>query len=175
MKKMTLSAITAAVITIIVIAAIAPPSSPLSHKAYAAATVVPTIKWTGKGDGTSWSDPANWDINRVPTGTDKIFIGDNSRIIRVHLDTDFTLQASGMLIMDYFEELIIDSGRVLNNDGGSIYLIDFSYITNNAGTTINNYGTIYLDAVNPGISDLIPPSYGGVIQGVGGITTTMVP
>jgi len=29
-------------------------------------TVLNAQKWTGKGDGTSWNDPANWDSNEVP-------------------------------------------------------------------------------------------------------------
>ena len=33
-----------------------------------------TITWTGNGDGTSWSDGGNWDLNREPWETDDVVI-----------------------------------------------------------------------------------------------------
>ena len=34
----------------------------------------PTVRWTGGGDGTSWSDPANWSTGAVPTASDDVLI-----------------------------------------------------------------------------------------------------
>ncbi len=45
--------------------------------AVATATITiirPPISWTGNGDGTSWSDPANWLGNSVPIATDDVLI-----------------------------------------------------------------------------------------------------
>jgi hypothetical protein len=39
-------------------------------------TPTPTITWTGGGDGTSWTDAANWDEARVPAAIDHVQIPD---------------------------------------------------------------------------------------------------
>lgn len=33
-----------------------------------------TITWDGGGDGTSWTDPANWNPNRIPNATDDVLL-----------------------------------------------------------------------------------------------------
>ncbi len=33
-----------------------------------------TINWTGAGDGTSWEDPSNWDLGRLPAALDTVYI-----------------------------------------------------------------------------------------------------
>jgi len=37
-------------------------------------TLLASIAWDGGGDGVSWSDPANWSTNSVPTGVDHVLI-----------------------------------------------------------------------------------------------------
>jgi hypothetical protein len=40
----------------------------------AAAAPSCTVNWTGLGDGSSWSDPANWDTDAAPTSADTVCI-----------------------------------------------------------------------------------------------------
>ena len=35
-----------------------------------------TINWDGGGDGTSWQDPLNWDIDTLPSSVDEVVIED---------------------------------------------------------------------------------------------------
>ena len=42
----------------------------------AAATSANVITWTGAGDGTTWTQAANWDLGREPTTTDDVVIPD---------------------------------------------------------------------------------------------------
>ena len=41
-------------------------------------TLAPTIVWDGSSDGdgdnTSWHDPRNWDLDRVPNASDEVLI-----------------------------------------------------------------------------------------------------
>ncbi|MBX2931101.1 MAG: T9SS type A sorting domain-containing protein [Chitinophagaceae bacterium] len=48
-----------------------------------------TFTWTGSGDGSNWSDAANWDCNcgKTPSSNNIVVIPNSSNVI---LDTDFT-------------------------------------------------------------------------------------
>ncbi|MEZ4710887.1 MAG: hypothetical protein R3A44_27055 [Caldilineaceae bacterium] len=37
-------------------------------------TFLPSIQWDGGGDGTSWTDPQNWDTDQVPAASDRVLI-----------------------------------------------------------------------------------------------------
>jgi hypothetical protein len=39
-----------------------------------ARTLLSNVDWTGKGDGTSWTDPGNWSGDAVPTPSDQVTI-----------------------------------------------------------------------------------------------------
>jgi hypothetical protein len=47
-----------------------------------------TITWTGSGDGSSWSDPANWDLNQVPGPGDDVIVNEGT----------LTLPAAGVML-----------------------------------------------------------------------------
>ena len=38
------------------------------------------IPWTGNGDGTSWTNAANWDNNTIPTNNDNAIFPGNSNV-----------------------------------------------------------------------------------------------
>ncbi|NER30685.1 MAG: hypothetical protein F6J89_24480, partial [Symploca sp. SIO1C4] len=46
------------------------------------------VTWTGSGDGLSWNDAANWDINAVPSVSDEVIINTN---VNVTTDVDITV------------------------------------------------------------------------------------
>ncbi|NET29859.1 cadherin-like domain-containing protein, partial [Okeania sp. SIO1I7] len=46
------------------------------------------LLWTGNGDGSSWTDAANWDTNTVPTAVDNVTI---NGFVDVTLDTNATV------------------------------------------------------------------------------------
>ncbi|NEO97250.1 MAG: DUF4114 domain-containing protein [Symploca sp. SIO2E9] len=46
------------------------------------------VTWTGSGDGISWNDAANWDINVVPSVSDEVIINTN---VNVTTDVDITV------------------------------------------------------------------------------------
>ena len=89
-----------------------------------------TITWDGS-NGTNWSDPQNWDLNRTPLPNDDIVIPSGS----ITLDTDFhlvgtlTVQNGASLTLD--SELNVQPSGIITNDG--------AIINNNS---LDNYGTI---------------------------------
>ncbi len=91
-------------------------------------------KWTGNGDGISWSDPKNWGTSYgIPDGSDlnNLLLPINSE---VRLDIDLTLQNSLTFAIG---KLIIQEGITLKIAGGDLTITK-------AGT-LENYGTIIVD------------------------------
>jgi len=89
-------------------------------------------KWTGNGDGISWSDPINWDMI-YPDGSNL------NNVIHieseVQLDIDLTLQNT--LKIKPAGKLIVDEGITLKIAGGDLTITK-------AGSLVN-YGTIIVD------------------------------
>jgi len=52
------------------------------------------IIWTGTGDGTSWSDPGNWDIGIVPTVSDNVTID-----VDVNVTTNVDIQVTQLNLL----------------------------------------------------------------------------
>jgi len=96
--------------------------------------VVDEITWDGNsdddGDGITWSDPLNWNLNRAPINTDRIKIGTDS----VQLDVDFTVD----------NQIVIESGATLTINSGIVFTISSSGDLSSNGDIIND-GTILAD------------------------------
>ena len=113
--------------------------------------------WIG-GNG-NWNDDTNWSPFGIPLSGNKIIIDTNGGTdVVVQLDLAFSIDNYGSLTINNGVTLVIDSGIVLSNSGGTISnngIIsnegqldnDFTNIVNNFGM-IDNYGTIYTDFKN---------------------------
>lgn len=53
----------------------------------------PTLVWDGGGDGTSWHDPQNWDLDRIPNASDRVEIDVSENITVVHSSGNTTVLA----------------------------------------------------------------------------------
>ena len=99
------------------------------------------ITWDGGGDGSSFSDPLNWDTDTVPTpGPDDGIIIVSGAV--VHLDIDITLEGDAH---------ITNNGGTLEIDAGKTLTISNSVMhgtgVNNLGIMIN-HGTIAIGNIN---------------------------
>lgn len=112
-----------------------------------------TVTWTGGGDGSSWSDAANWDTDSVPVGGDSIQIPAglssyptiDSAVtvddITIESGASVTIGASGILEMNVssattIPELIVEDGGTLKNSGAVMIAVEKlsgTAIINNAG------------------------------------------
>lgn len=126
------------------------------------------LAWDGGGGTTSWSDPANWNIDRVPLSSDRFIVipGDPSADITVHLDADHTSSATfpsvsirGVSATD--TTLIVDATRTLTLVG-SLSRLDIR-----EGTLINR-GTVLAEGrVFLGFVSIFDP---GVLENEGTLT-----
>ena len=98
--------------------------SPSVGVAYGGLNSIGTTKWIGTGDGTSWSDPNNWDRQNalgplgqvLPQNCDIIIIDDGTNAVTVHFDLaffDFVTE----LQVGSDDTLIIDEGKTLSHQG----------------------------------------------------------
>jgi hypothetical protein len=92
-----------------------------------------TVSWNGNGDGSSWSDPANWSPSSVPTSNDDVIINFSLPGAAIsNVDVNATVKS---ITVGPLETLEVNSGRVLTvtnsstvNIGGVLHLAggDFS-------------------------------------------------
>ncbi|NRA49624.1 MAG: hypothetical protein HRU12_10875, partial [Phaeodactylibacter sp.] len=80
------------------------------------------IFWTGGGDGTSWEDPNNWDLQVVPTDQDYVEIGGGTAFISSEVSVkNLVVKGSASLTITHSGELSfptnsnIDMIAVLDN------------------------------------------------------------
>src|SRR3989442_12011733 len=73
------------------------------------------VTWDGGGDGSSWSDPANWSGDTLPTSTDTITIDGNVVDLTVALDVDFHLDTWRSILITCDVTLNIPFGVTLSN------------------------------------------------------------
>ncbi|MEO0338796.1 MAG: hypothetical protein AAF242_06250 [Bacteroidota bacterium] len=126
-----------------------------------------TINWDGGGDGTSWTDPMNWDLDRVPNPTDFILIQASVSDLTIELDGSgegaaleldgasqnitFTITAAGVLTLIDSESLFDENGLLCDSRMGA----NISF-TNNGEVFIQKNGNggtengIFIDAGGPG-------------------------
>lgn len=120
-----------------------------------------TINWTGNGDGTSFNDPTNWDLDRVPISTDEIlinpgntncgetftilfegdFIIDNSLI--TGCDHGFFANYNSVLTVNglFVGKMEISRAHIINN--GEIVIIGF--MTNDDDGILDNYNNFTIN------------------------------
>lgn len=66
--------------------------------------------WTGAGDGITWSDPANWFNNALPTSADTAYIGLPALSPTIHITPG--TQTVGSVVST--EAIVIDAGATLS-------------------------------------------------------------
>ena len=93
--------------------------------------------WDSGGDGSSYSDPLNWNPDGVPASTDSKTIGSG---FTVHIDTDVTVEQDGFFWISEGSQLVIDTGNTLTIANS----INESTGVNNFGT-ITNHGTLVVE------------------------------
>jgi hypothetical protein len=81
-------------------------------------TVAPgAIEWDGGGDGTSWSDAANWKGDVIPSDNDSVAIADDGGITVIY---DSSLGTTVINVMDICESLHITGGALEVSGSGFI-------------------------------------------------------
>ncbi|GGI56411.1 T9SS type A sorting domain-containing protein [Winogradskyella haliclonae] len=119
-----------------------------------------TVTWDGGGDGTSWTDPLNWDTDALPTAADDVdlngatvVLSANTTVQRVLVDGNLTINIGITLTISGFsggdDGLEVQSSATVNNNGTiAISNIDITSTDADAlynrGTFTNN-GTITVD------------------------------
>lgn len=78
-----------------------------------AAVLAQEITWTGGGDGVSWSNPANWNENRVPGQEDDVII---------NLDGTYTIEKSGNITINSLVFEAESGEQTFRNINGDITL-----------------------------------------------------
>ena len=78
----------------------------------AAAYSGPTDTWTGKGDGTRWSDSGNWSTAAVPSATSRVCIGKATNGHRAAVVVTGSRQVAGLVLADH-ADLTVKPGAVL--------------------------------------------------------------
>lgn len=74
------------------------------------------VIWTGLGDGTSWHDPANWDINDIPQHCDDVLIDAPGTTV-VHDYGDVTIHSLTLFVgstLNFTGNLTLGSDSVLD-------------------------------------------------------------
>ncbi len=106
------------------------------------------VSWTGSGDGSSWSDGANWSLGNVPDGSSDVTIDANVTVNIAAATTINSLTLGGSLspVLNFQFDgilsstpLVIDEGNLTINSGATIQ---------HADGTSSLVGTVYIDVQN---------------------------
>ena len=93
----------------------------------AGVTSAEAIHWTGNGDGSSWEDGANWDLNHQPTGVDDVYMDSGTADVTTSDAVLNRFQSGGTVN--------INSGGVLTGSNG--YTLRYITLIN-----VNNGGSL---------------------------------
>jgi hypothetical protein len=96
-----------------------------------------SIHWDGGGNGTSWHDPLNWDLNRLPTLTDTVSIDVPGAITVTHSS------GSTAILSLHSEEAIVLSAGTLSIDAASTISNTFTF----SGGTLAGVGSLTVDGL----------------------------
>ena len=107
------------------------------------ASALSAAVWTGNGDGTNWSDAANWDTNAVPGNTTAVLIDGNSNV--TFPSGNMTRQ--GITALKDNASLTMTSGRFLQ--GGDSNAANFTVADNASFQQISgDYFIVGLNSVS---------------------------
>ena len=119
------------------------------------------ITWNGDGDGISWTDGDNWDLNQVPAAADNIVINSAT----VDFNTTFSSSlANGQVVIDLnSSQLNLTGGAMTFQNGtsgtspvefGSTLAINISGGSHNLRGRVGSgqFGTIRVTGSNPTIN-----------------------
>ncbi len=98
------------------------------------------VSWDGGGDGSSWSDPDNWDNDEVPQSGDDITIEDAEVVVDINVVIAGSLTLNDGTILA-IEQSFDNSGYIENN--GQLSVSEFGTFTNSG--TIDNYAGFEVD------------------------------
>ena len=94
------------------------------------------ITFNGEGDGTSWQDPNNWDLDRVPTFEDNVFMfQDFEVVIQVGFTQAFRLQVSNGVTLTISENAVLSISSFTNKNEA---------LNVTGGADLINNGTIHI-------------------------------
>ncbi len=127
-----------------------------------------TIKWTGAAGTSSWHDALNWDLGRVPDGTDVVCIPDgvyviytagSSTVTQLQVDGSLTLVGGSLSVADdsLAHELVLAGGTLIGTAEMSV-----TGTFNWTGGTVSGSGTLHVEA---GASGLITDSGAKTLAG----------
>lgn len=97
-----------------------------------------TITWTGVADSTSWHDPGNWDLARIPIAGDDVVIPNVAVTSEVVFLTNFTSVAS----ITSSEPLRLTGGELSITSGATF----FAPLTLEAGGYLSGTGNVVIQA-----------------------------
>lgn len=103
------------------------------------------IEWTGNGDNISWSDPANWEPNALPTLLDFVIISGPTAKVQFN-ETETTIAA---LILENAAKLELLGGKLIvdNQD-----CCDALFLSGGDTLFIANGATIEVDNADDGFN-----------------------
>jgi hypothetical protein len=110
-----------------------------------------TIIWDGGGNGTSWSDPSNWNTNVVPSSADDVLI---DTAVTVVVDSPITINSlilgrsagDRATVIDFAYDAISIGALTLTN--GNITIYPGASITHRVATGSTVVGKINIDIQN---------------------------
>lgn len=104
-----------------------------------------TYQWTGGGDGSSWTDAANWSDTGVPPTT----LGAGNSII---INTDSSISTSGAGNLNYkgIDQIVLRGTGTLNNNTGAAMILgnldmDKAFSLSSGNTQL--WGNLTIDSV----------------------------
>jgi hypothetical protein len=108
----------------------------------------PSITWTG-AESNDWNDPNNWDLGRVPNGSDVVRIA-SGVVQSTDLGSNFVILSGGAVTLtgSIFSNVTVAAGATLTLAGAGDYNPFGGSLYHGLGGTLTNYGTVVWQAGN---------------------------
>ena len=117
-----------------------------------ARTLLSNVSWTGKGDGTTWTQASNWSNDAVPTASDNVTINLSSNpTIQITTGTQsiHSLTSTDPLSISGGSLSVVASSTIsggLSMTGGSLAASGSGVSLTVTGTTTDSGGSLYAEA-----------------------------